>query len=149
MYTAQQVANYVIDYGLHNNIPVSNLKLQKLLYFIWIDYYKENERKLFADKFCAWKFGPVIPKVYYEYCAFGGFPIFAQSYPSNDIAQRDRTIINETKKKNKNASVGYLVELTHDPGKPWDKTYLGGIGEHDVIPFEDIIELECKVNAES
>ncbi len=143
MYTAQQVANYVVEYGLRNNIPISNLKLQKLLYFIWIDYYKKEKRYLFGENFYAWKFGPVVPEVYYEYCAYGGFSIFCPANNSDAIQQKDKSIINETVENYRNFSVGYLVELSHKDGKPWADIFRKGLGERKVIPFEKIINSEC------
>lgn len=143
MYTAKQVANYVIEYGLKNNIAISNLKLQKLLYFIWIDYYKQTKSFLFDDSFEAWKFGPVIPDVYYDYCIFGGFSIpWADENIKSGICAADKNIIASTIDRFKNTSVSNMVEKTHQPNKPWDITYRNQFGD-DVIAFEDIIRLEC------
>ena len=42
MYKAQEVAKYVVGECTRNGKPVDNMKLQKMLYFLWIDYYKLN-----------------------------------------------------------------------------------------------------------
>ena len=41
-YTAVDIAKYIVSYCSGKNRPVSNLKLQKMLYYTWIDYYKET-----------------------------------------------------------------------------------------------------------
>ena len=39
-YTAKNIAHYIVTYCEKKNRPVSNLKLQKMLYFLWIEYFK-------------------------------------------------------------------------------------------------------------
>ena len=58
-YTALEIAKYIISTCSKKNRPISNLKLQKLLYFAWIYYYTKTGNGLFHDDICAWQFGPV------------------------------------------------------------------------------------------
>ena len=53
-YSAVDVAKYIVTYSNRQNKPVSNLKLQKILYFTWIDYFKQTKSHLFEDHICAW-----------------------------------------------------------------------------------------------
>lgn len=41
-----------------------SVKLQKVLYFLYLKYLKETGEKLFKDEFEAWVYGPVIPKIF-------------------------------------------------------------------------------------
>ena len=41
MTTASDVSKYIVEYAYDNGSSVSNLQLQKILYFLWIDFYKE------------------------------------------------------------------------------------------------------------
>ena len=41
-YTAVDIAKYIVSYCSGKHRPVSNLKLQKMLYYTWIDYYKKT-----------------------------------------------------------------------------------------------------------
>lgn len=75
--TALEIADYIIKYSVDSDNPINNLKLQQLLYFLWIDYYNNTSIELFQDEFCAWQIGAVIPKVYYAYCQYAGLPIFS------------------------------------------------------------------------
>ncbi len=72
LYPAQYVADYTISYCTRAKKPISNLKLQKMLYFLWVDYYKKTKCELYLDDICAWKLGPVVPNVYYNFCLYAG-----------------------------------------------------------------------------
>lgn len=87
MADAMAVADYVIDKSndivnsQNNNgahYQISNLYLQKLLYFLDIFYildtrkHSKNGKQLFNDEFEAWTYGPVLRDVYEEYKSFGG-----------------------------------------------------------------------------
>ena len=41
-YSAVDIAKYIVSYCSGKHRPVSNLKLQKMLYYTWIDYYKKT-----------------------------------------------------------------------------------------------------------
>lgn len=70
-YQAIDIAKYIIGKCTADNQPISNLQLQKILYFLQRKYLKEQGRPLFSDEIQAWQFGPVVPEVYYQYCGFG------------------------------------------------------------------------------
>ena len=71
MYDAIDVARYVINYSQEIGSPVSNLKLQKILYFIQGIYLSTLDKPCFSDDIEAWGFGPVISDVYHEFKGFG------------------------------------------------------------------------------
>ena len=75
MNDALEIAKYIIDRCYRIGKPVTNLKLQKLLYFIQIESYRMDNEPLFFNDIVAWQFGPVVTDVYYEYNMFGGSPI--------------------------------------------------------------------------
>lgn len=141
VYNAVDVAKYIVTYCNQKNKPVSNLKLQKLMYCAWIDFYKETGTALFVDDICAWQLGPVVPEVYYEFCTYAGRPI-SQEYNIN-IASDDALILNSIIEKYLNVSASALVGRTHVQGGAWDRVYRNGAGMRDVIPFSLIKDLEC------
>ena len=67
MYDVLLMAKYIIKYCNKSNLPISNLKLQKLLYFIQAAFLVEKGHACFPDEIEAWDFGPVVPAVYYKY----------------------------------------------------------------------------------
>lgn len=70
-YEAIDVARYVVNRSIEIGYPCSNLKLQKLLYFIQRAYLYIYERPCFKDDIEAWKYGPVVPEVYRNFRMFG------------------------------------------------------------------------------
>ena len=140
-YKAIDVAKYIVSYCNAKNRPISNLKLQKLLYYTWIHYYKEKKEYLYTDPICAWQLGPVVPETYYVFCSYAGIPI-TRSY-SVDILDNDVSIINTAIDEYSPYMASTLVNKTHQKGKPWDIVYKNGIGARDEIPFPMIVKLEC------
>lgn len=133
-YTALDVAKYVIDKCTAENHPISNLQLQKILYFLQKKYLIDNGRVLFHDDIQAWQFGPVVPEVYYQYCGFGSMPITMKYVIDMDNSDKDQinTIVEEKRYKNP----WDLVEETHSEGKAWASIYRNGLGNHMIIPTD-------------
>lgn len=54
---------------------MTNLKLQKLLYYAQGFYLAMYDKPLFPESIEKWMHGPVVPEVYREYKTFGSGPI--------------------------------------------------------------------------
>src|SRR5437763_17167613 len=54
---------------------ISNLKLQKLLYYAQGFFLALQDAPLFDDRILAWRHGPAIKRIYAEYADYGGGPI--------------------------------------------------------------------------
>lgn len=137
-YTALDLSKYIIHYSNEKLNSISNLKLQKILYFLWIEYYRIMNQPLFLDEICAWKLGPVVPNVYYEYCFYAGSPLYSDK--SADLDEADIKIVNRILDKYLRISSSKLVEQTHKQGTPWDIIYQDGVGNRKCIPFSLIID---------
>ena len=74
MYRAIDLANYIVDKCIKDNTPITNLQLQRILYFVQKDFLKRGSQA-FSDDIEAWDFGPVVPNVYYYFCGFGATTI--------------------------------------------------------------------------
>lgn len=147
-YDAREIAKYIIDYCNNKGYPITNLRLQKTLYFVWVDYYKRTRCHLFNNAISAWYLGPVVTDVYYEYRIYAGLPIWNE-YPDVAIDTEDKRMLNETVDFCNKKTVKELVDITHTQGKPWDKTFLGGQGNRRRIEFSLIKTLECGDDYES
>ena len=141
VYRAMDVAKYIVTYCTRKGKPISNLKLQKMLYYTWVDYYRETDTALFVDDICAWQLGPVVPDVYYEFCTYAGTPIGLEY--DVDINIEDKKILDSIIEKYINVSASALVDRTHVQGGAWDRVFQGGTGAREIIPFFLIKELEC------
>lgn len=154
VYNVMDVARYVINYCNKNKYEISNLKLQKLLYFIQADYLSDREGfPCFREEIQAWNFGPVVPEVYYEFKSYGGGYIpYIDTYLYIDYKnigfhrrKFDETVICEEDRKHINNiidglspySTTTLLKLTLNQS-PWMKAYCRGEGT--VIKREDIKE---------
>lgn len=133
-YNAMDIARYVITSCYKKGIPVSNLKLQKLLYFIQGESYKQKGSPMFVDRIHAWQFGPVVPDVYYEFCTYAATPILLE-FENNCLNEEDSLIIDKVIEEKAKLSPWSLVAETHQAGTPWDSVFRQE-ANGDVIPEE-------------
>ena len=73
-YSAMDIAKYAVNRQYKSNRPISNLQLQKILYFLQIVFTSKTGHLLFSDQFEAWPYGPVIRDVYVKFADCGGYP---------------------------------------------------------------------------
>lgn len=128
MYQAIDVAQYVLYYYNSREIPISNLKLQKILYFLQAEFLLSRKEPLFENKIFAWDFGPVVLSVYREYAIFGGASIFLfkEKWKKN-LSKSDRKIVDNLLDYLKDYSATALTDIVHCQ-KPWkDAYYSNGI----------------------
>lgn len=143
--SADDVAQYIVLKCINEGHPISNLQLQKILYFCQCEYLKKTGDPLFDDSFVAWQYGPVIPDVYRKYSLWGGNHIdwIKQSISPLHIDSEILAIINPIIEKKRDVPPWDLVSQTHTPDSPWYKTYKNGLGDGSTIPIELIMEHVC------
>ena len=131
---ALEVAKYVVKLCLGHGRPVSNLQLQKILYLAHVFYIMKTGEGLIEDSFEAWRLGPVIPDVYEEYSIYAGAPIiFCEEDEDMDIDPNKIEVVRNLIANLSAEKPWRLVELTHKKGGAWDKTYMDGRGNRNVI----------------
>lgn len=133
-YSAREVAHHIVDLCARESEPVSNLQLQKILYFVQQQYARETGGLLFDDSFEAWQYGPVQPGVYREYASLGGAKI--RKVYGGSVLASDATascVVDSVTRRWRSQNPWRLVDATHVKGSPWDRTYRGGLGNHHVI----------------
>ena len=81
-YDVLDVAHYIITYSNEKNYGISNLKLQKLLYFVQAHFLlnQPKHKPCFDEPIQAWDIGPVIVKVYLQYKQYGSSDIPTVTY---------------------------------------------------------------------
>lgn len=145
VHKAVDVARRLVQLSIENGLWITNLQLQKILYFTWIDYYKEGNGRLFEDKpFEAWKYGPVVREVYYEYWLNVARLIFITKEPEDNMSDVSDFLL-KSLRKYRSKSTRELVELSHKSGSPWDKCY--DPNKKEEIPF-NLIEASISTNSE-
>ncbi|MBP0018741.1 MAG: SocA family protein [Cyanobacteria bacterium SBLK] len=75
MISARDAAQYFLALAYDNNDSagelISNLKLQKLLYYAQGLHLALFDRPLFTESIESWTHGPVVPEIYHEYKEYG------------------------------------------------------------------------------
>jgi uncharacterized phage-associated protein len=87
------VADYFIWLANETGSFVSNLKLQKLVYYAQAWHIAIFGEELFPDDFQAWIHGPVIPDLYHSYKSFGWSPILKQVKQESLLASMPSEIL--------------------------------------------------------
>lgn len=140
MYDALTVARYIIDRSFRKKDPVSNLRLQKLLYFVQLESYRENNNPMFSDDIVAWQFGPVVPDVYYEYNVYAGTPILLEYKDLSVIEDSDKRIIDRVIDTMKDIPIWKLVDLTHKSAPLFlQKSHRSAAVRH-LLPCQSLLE---------
>ncbi|MDQ7983234.1 MAG: DUF4065 domain-containing protein [Spiroplasma sp.] len=103
------VAKYLYQ---NTNNNMSNLKLQKMMFFAYIKYYEKYGEELFDDEFEAWVYGPVLPDLYYSF-----YRLFLIEDNKDDQNIKDKNIkdvLNEVIKEYDNKGAFELVKISHE-----------------------------------
>lgn len=112
---------------------ISNLKLQKLLYYAQGCTLAINNEPLFNDDIYAWKHGPVVQSIYHEYKSYGSNGIdFNEPFDLNLINVKTSDILESVYQTFGQFSAWKLRNMTHDE-KPWKDTDLGCVIDTEVI----------------
>lgn len=123
MYNVLDIAKYIIFYCRRRGYLITNLKLQKLLYFIQAEFLVSIGAPCFNEEIEAWDFGPVVPEVYHEYKSFGNSNIIlSEDDELPFIRETDRNRIKGMVDEGAQYSASDLVRITHNQA-PWKNAY--------------------------
>ena len=120
-YDARVVANYILDLGKKDCLPIFPLKMQKLVYLTHGWSLAFRGEPIIADEIQAWKYGPVVPKLYH---AFKKYRASAIKEPApvraTEIDPDSKKLIDAVWNRYKAYTGVQLSALTHEPGYAWD-----------------------------
>ena len=120
---AVEVAEYIIGYANQKNYSISNLKLQKILYFTQAQFLVALGYPCFIDVIEAWDFGPVVRSVYNQYKRYGSANIYSGDMSlETEMKEIEKDSIQLIIDKCVNFSANQLVEITHNQD-PWKNAY--------------------------
>ena len=71
MVTALNIANAILYKGFNEGVDLTPMKLQRLLYLTYKEFYKRTNTLLFDEKFEVWKYGPVVRSVNAAFKKYG------------------------------------------------------------------------------
>ena len=70
-YSASVIAYAFVQKGIEEGTFVTQMKLQKMVYFAHGYHLARYNEPLIREEFEAWKFGPVVPSIYQSYKLYG------------------------------------------------------------------------------
>lgn len=137
-YTANDIALWILNYNKNlrefsneDTEDITNLKLQKLLYYAQGFYMEKYNTPLFNEELEAWTHGPVVPEVYHKYKSFGSKGI--DKFEENKGIDKDTVyILKEIYDIFGKFSAWGLRNITHSE-TPWNETPRGEIIAKDKI----------------
>jgi len=125
MNTAAEIANYFLSLvDTEAGDSMSNLKLQKLVYYAQGFHLAITGKPLFEDAIMAWEHGPVIPSLYHSFKQHGAESI---PPPENGVdtakySVETREILDEVFSVYGQFSAWKLRNMTHEE-PPWKEVY--------------------------
>ena len=141
VYDVLDISRYIINKCNEKNYIISNLKLQKLLYFVQGFSMVLNKKKCFDDNIQAWDYGPVCPNAYHRFKKYGANNIppvkqyediefdgvdkiewIKKEFKEESIDPNTRRLIDAVINTYAKYSASTLVDITHRQ-LPWVKTY--------------------------
>src|ERR1044071_3610815 len=129
-YPASLIAFAFVKKGIDEGLFVTQMKLQKLVYFAQGVHLAKYHKSLINETFQAWLYGPVIPEIYQDFKLYGSRPIIntAEFTPSSTeraprLDAEAIDTINYSWAVLKDFSAMSLSKWTHRNDGPWSKVY--------------------------
>lgn len=110
---------------------ITNLKLQKLLYFVQAICLMLFGKKAFPEKILAWSYGPVVNEVYQQYKQNHAGEIKSE-YAVKNISSGLYKIIDEVVNSYGSIEANKLIDFTHEE-EPWINTEINKEIDIDLI----------------
>lgn len=150
--TALAVAEYFVWISNKEGNPVTNKKLQKLIYYAQAWSLALKDKKIFEDKIEAWVHGPAVRAVYgkYKVCGFSAIHEEVSEDEINKIPAEVKKLLNDVWKVYGKFDGEYLEVLSHSED-PWQKARQGlepNVGsENEILPDEMKAFYKAKLQA--
>lgn len=128
------VANFVLDLAENEGSSLSNLTINKVVFFLHAHFLVQFDRPLVSAKVEAWDYGPVFRELYREFKSFGDQPIKSRAHRINpghgsrelctySFPQAEQSFLQEIAQRYMRLSPRALVATSHEKGGPWDQVW--------------------------
>lgn len=133
-YDVRAIANLVLEEVEKVGRGMTNLHLNKTLYFMHVEYLACYSKPLLSAKIEAWEYGPVFREVYGQFKTFGrneilgramkvdfdsGEPVIARV----EVSEEEETFLKSLVRYYSEMPASLLVEMSHEKGGAWDKVW--------------------------
>lgn len=123
-YAARDIAKYFAECGENGFVPITPLKIQKMIYFAQGFYLALNNEPLIKDDFQAWQYGPVVNNLYWELKTLGSNIVSSAFFGKTEkIDDKTKVFLDQIWDFLKGYSAIELSKISHDPDGPWEKVY--------------------------
>lgn len=124
MLTCFDVAKYFLSLtNEEEGDLISNLKLQKLVYYAQGSHLAIYDKPLFEEEIHAWAHGPVVPELYHEYKVHGQGSIpYPEEFDFSVLEEDTREFLNDVYDTFGQFSAWKLRNMTHEE-PPWRDAY--------------------------
>ena len=129
-YSVEQIANQLLINAADSGELMTNMKLQKMLYYQQGFHLAYFEAPLFHEEIEAWMYGPVVPSMYEKYKGFGRNGIEPDRTLGFSFERKEeQALFDEVCKVYGAYSAIGLMNMTHEE-MPWKTTPVGEGAEH-------------------
>lgn len=134
MPSATAVAQKFLELAREEGKPLTNMQLQKLVFFAHGAHLAAYNQPLIFEHVKAWDFGPVIPELYERLREYGAGPVVNRidNEPIYDESPAGYAIRNVWRAYG-NLNAWQLSDISHQPGSPWEQVWNYG-GRYSEIP---------------
>lgn len=159
-YDGRAVANFVLDHCDAVGRCLTNLGLQKTVYFCHVWSLIDLGAPLVKHRFEAWEYGPVLPYLWREFRTFERTPIRSRArridpYTGQHVVvpyefgRMTAALLQRTVSFYARLKPGDLVDLSHVEGGPWHEVWHHGGSANPGMRIEDekIVEFYRSVRA--
>ena len=93
--TMKDFANHILAVAYENNLSISNLQLQKVMYFAMREQKNNYEllSEMYDEPFYIWRYGPTIPGIYRKFRIYGASSIIDKGEKDDSYSIFDESII--------------------------------------------------------
>ena len=156
-YDGRAVANFILDYCDARGRRLTNLALQKIVYFCHVWSLIDLHRPLVRHSFEAWELGPVLPYLYREFKGYDRAPIIGratrldpvdgnQCVVEYDFDPDTESLLHKIADFYTRLQAGDLVRLSHAEDGPWHVVWhhVGTVNPGMKIEDRKIVEFYSK-----
>lgn len=146
-YDVRKIANAILDQADHYGYPITNMALNKLVFFAHGWHLALYDRPLVSSSFEAWQFGPVHPQIYRQFKSYDDHPIRGRAHRINlssgntskmeyDLPELVTLHIGNIIEFYGSYSASRLSQISHEVGAPWDQVW-NGTGSRPGMTIDD------------
>ena len=150
--SSESVANYFIQRSFNEGVPLTSMKLLKLVYIAHGWHLGYFDKPLINDAVQAWQYGPVIPDLYRKIKMYGHMSIDAPvegfgvvddgTLPNTPPDDNTVALLDRVWQAYSKFDGIELSSMTHQHGTPWHHAWNENLGSkyHGAIISNDLIK---------